>query len=130
MINIYPILLEIKEELKKIEGIKSLRIGLEKGADSSFNCPLIRIVSERNEAKGLRESFTFQIVIAFDNKNDMEERYEQFYNMEHQVKNLLMKMPYEIFFLNTINDEDRLSALKAGLMRFKIENLVDIDDYN
>jgi len=124
MINIYPILLEVKEKLKAISGVKSLRIGLEKGADSSLNAPLLRVVAEGVEAKGIRESLTFQIVMAFDTKNDLELLYEKFYTMEFEVKNLLTKLPYKIYFLNSVSDEDRLNALKAGVLRFRIDDLI------
>jgi len=124
MVNIYPVIQEIKTVLSEIEGIKSLRIGLERGADSSINTPLIRIVVEKTEAKGMQENLFFQVVLAFDTKNDLELLYEKFYAMEYRVKELLMsKLSYEIYFLSSVSDEDRLNSIKAGVLRFKIEGL-------
>jgi len=124
MTNIFPILQDIKETLSKIEGIKSLRIGLEKGADSAINTPLIRLVVEKVESKGAYESLIFQVILAFDTKNDYEELYEKFYNKEYEVKELLISsLPHEISYLGSISDEDRLNSIKAGILRFRIDGL-------
>lgn len=124
MVNIYPILKDIKTTLSEINGVKSLRIGLEKGADSAINTPLVRIVVEKTEAKGLNEDLIFQVILAFDTKNDLELLYEKFYEMEYTVKELLMsKLPYEIYFLSSVSDEDRLNSIKAGVLRFRLVGL-------
>jgi len=126
MVNVYPILVEIKEKLSELEGIKSLRIGLEKGSDSAFNAPLIRVVANSVQAKGLRETLSFKIIMAFDTKNDLELLYEKFYNTEYEIKKLLLSLNYEIFFISSVSDEDRLSSLKAGAMIFEIRNLLGV----
>ena len=121
MTNIFPIISSIKNTLSEIDGVKSLKIGLEKGADSAMNTPLIRVVVEKTEAKGMIEDLYFQVIIAFDTKNNLEELYEKFYNMEYDVKELLTrKLPYETYFLSSVSDEDRLNSIKAGVLRFKI----------
>ncbi len=119
----YKILTDIKTTLTNIQTIKSLKIGFEKGADVSANCPLVRIIPEGSEAKGIKEDLTIQIAIAFDLKNNVEELYKQFYALEKEIKNAMELIPYKCIHLNTIMDEDKLSTLKAGIIRFKVMDI-------
>jgi len=122
MINIYPILQQIKEVLEPLN-FKSLKIGLEKGADKSINCPLCRIIVEEEIDKGILSDLVVQIVIGLDVKNDYEALYNKFFELNYKVKLALFKLPYKIELLNTITDEDRLNSIKAGIIRVKIRDL-------
>ena len=119
---IYQILEQIKHELSPI-GFKSLKIGLEKGADKAINCPLCRIVVEEEIHKGALSDLVVQIVIGVDTKNDYEALYKEFFGLHKEVKAALFRLPYKIELLNTITDEDRLLTIKAGVVRVKIKDL-------
>jgi hypothetical protein len=119
----YNILLDIKKALTDIQTIKSLKIGFEKGADISSNCPLVRIIPEGSISKGISEDLIFQVVVAFDLKNNIEKLYEDFYKLEDEIKTALDTTHYKIYHIDTIMDEDKLSALKAGILRFKITDI-------
>jgi len=119
----FEVLQTIKNELSKIDTIKSLKIGFEKGADVSSNCPLVRIVPEGSEAFGNTETLTVQIVVAFDLKNDIETLYQEFYALEKTIKDSMNHIPYRTLHLDTIMDEDMLKSLKAGIVRFNITHL-------
>ena len=122
MIKIYPILEEIKNSLKDLD-FKSLKIGLEKGADKAINTPLCRIVVEEEIDKGVLSDLIVQIVVGFDIKNDYEKLYDEFFDTTYKIKKSLFSLPYKITLLNTITDEDRLNTLKAGIIRVKLEGL-------
>jgi len=122
MVQIYPILEEIKNTLKNL-GFKTLKIGLEKGADKSINTPLCRIVVEEEIDKGILSDLIVQIVVGFDIKNDYEKLYDEFFDTTYKIKKALFSLPYKITLLNTITDEDRLNTLKAGIIRIKLEGL-------
>ena len=119
----YNILLDIKKALTDIQTIKSSKIGFEKGADISSNCPLVRIIPEGSISKGISEDLIFQVVVAFDLKNNIEKLYEDFYKLEDEIKTALDTTHYKIYHIDTIMDEDKLSALKAGILRFKITDI-------
>jgi len=122
MIQIYPILEQIKQVLEPLN-FKSLKIGLEKGADKALNCPLCRIIVEEEIDKGILSDLIVQIVIGLDVKNDYEALYSEFFELNYKIKSALFKLPYQIELLNTITDEDRLNSIKAGIIRVKIKNL-------
>ena len=60
---------------------------------------------------------------AFDLKNNIEKLYEDFYKLEDEIKTALDTTYYKIYHIDTIMDEDKLSALKAGILRFKITDI-------
>jgi len=122
MIQIYPILQQIKEVLEPLN-FKSLKIGLEKGADKALNCPLCRIVVEEEIDKGILSDLIVQIIIGLDVKNDYEALYNDFFELNYKIKSALFKLPHKIELLNTITDEDRLNTIKAGIIRAKIKDL-------
>ena len=122
MIKIYPILEEIKTALSPLN-FKSLKIGLEKGADKSINTPLCRIVVEEEIDKGVLSDLVIQIVIGFDTKNDYERLYNEFFEKVFEIKKILLSLPYKVELLNTITDEDRLNTIKAGIIRVKFKDL-------
>jgi hypothetical protein len=125
MVNLYPYLVDIKNKIDELNIYKSIKIGLERGADKSINTPLCRIVLESVEYKGVLANAVIQIVIALDTKNDYEKLYSEFLDFEYKTKNKLLELPYNVVVLNTITDEDRLSNLKAGIIRISLNNLVE-----
>ena len=125
MVNLYPYLVEIKNKIEEMGIYKSIKIGLERGADKSINTPLCRIVLESAEYKGVLANAVIQIVIALDTKNDYEKLYSEFLDFEYKTKNKLLELPYNVVVLNTITDEDRLTNLKAGIIRVSLNNLVE-----
>jgi hypothetical protein len=125
MVNLYPYLVDIKNKIEEMGIYKSIKIGLERGADKSINTPLCRIVLESVEYKGVLANAVIQIVIALDTKNDYEKLYSEFLEFEYKTKNKLLELPYNVVVLNTITDEDRLTNLKAGIIRISLNNLVE-----
>ncbi len=122
MTDIYMVLKRIKHVLEPI-GFKSLKIGLEKGADKAINCPLCRIVVEEEIDRGALSDLVVQIVVGFDKKNDVEALYREFFDTTTLIKRSLFALPYKIELLNVITDEDRLNTIKAGIIRVKIKDL-------
>jgi predicted sulfurtransferase len=125
MVNVYPYLEMIKEKLIELNLFKSVKIGLERGADKSINCPFARIIQESEEYRGVITDAVIQIVIAFDTKNDYETLYKEFNDAIFEIKNALFKLPIEIKLLEAVYDEDRLVNLKAGILRIQLNNLME-----
>ena len=125
MVNLYPYLVDVKNKIEEMDIYKSIKIGLERGADKSVNTPLCRIILESAEYKGVLANAIVQIVIGFDTKNDYEKLYSEFLEFEFKTKNKLLELPYNVMVLNTITDEDRLTNLKAGIIRISLNNLVE-----
>ena len=40
--------------------------------------------------------------------------------MERDIKKALLSLPYKVVLLGTVMDEDKLKALKSGIIRIKI----------
>jgi len=125
MVDTYPYLVMTKEAVIDTNLFKSVKIGLEKGADKAINCPFARVILEDIEYKGVVSSLVVQVLIAYDTKNDLEKLYSEFLTSSNKVINSLFKMPCKVELLSTITDEDRLANLKAGIVRFKIAGLID-----
>jgi hypothetical protein len=124
MINVFPYLEMIKEKLNELN-FKSVRIGLEKGADKAINCPFARIIQESEEYKGVITNAIIQIVIGFDVKNDYELLHKEFNKTLFEVKIKLFELPIEFELIGSYFDEDRLTTLKAGILRIKLKNLIE-----
>ena len=125
MINVYPYLEMIRDKIIELNLFKSVKIGLEKGADKAINCPFIRIISESEDYKGIVTNAIVQIVIVFDTKNDIELLYKEFYAALFEIKNKLFELPLKIELIDAYFDEDKLANLKAGILRVKLADLVD-----
>jgi len=123
MINIVPVLHNVKELIQSLNIYKSVKLGLEKGADKAINCPFARIIVDEIEHRGALIDLHLSIVIAFNTKNDYEKLYEEFFTAEYTTKMSLFKLPYKIELITSITDEDRLVNLKAGIIKFKIIGL-------
>jgi len=124
MIDTYPYLVMTKEAIIDTNLFKSVKIGLEKGADKAINCPFARVIVEDMEYKGVLTTVTLEVLIVFDTKNDIEKLYSEFLTASNKVIDSLFKMPCKVELLNTITDEDRLANFKAGMVRFKIKDLI------
>ena len=125
IVNIYPHLENVKSILTDLSIFKSVKIGLEKGADKAVNTPFARIVVETIEHKGALSDAVIQIIIGLNTKNNYEELYKEFFNTDYIIKNALFQLPCKVEILNSITDEDRLINLKAGIIRFKLKGLID-----
>lgn len=122
MVDLYRVAADVKRVLEPL-GFKSLKIGLERGADKAVNCPLCRIVIEEEIARGALSDVVVQIVVGIDKKNDVEALYEEFFDFHARIKKALFALPYQIEILGTVMDEDRLSTIKAGIVRVKVRGL-------
>ncbi len=123
MINVYPYLEAIKEKIKELNEFKSVKIGLERGADKAINCPFVRIIQEAQEYEGFRVDLILQIVVVFDVKNDLEKLYKEFNEAIYKIELKLLELPVKIEPLSVNYDEDRLMNLKAGVLRIKLKDL-------
>jgi hypothetical protein len=125
MVNVYPYLEMIRDKIIKLDLFKSVKVGLERGADKAVNCPFVRIISESEDYKGIVTSAVIQIVIVFDTKNDVELLYKEFYAALFEIKNKLFELPLKIELIDAYFDEDRLANLKAGVLRVRLADLVE-----
>lgn len=125
MVNVYPYLEIIRDKIIKLNLFKSVKVGLERGADKAINCPFVRIISESEDYKGIVTSAVIQIVIVFDTKNDVELLYKEFYSALFEIKNKLFELPLKIELIDAYFDEDRLANLKAGVLRVRLADLVE-----
>ncbi len=125
MVKISPILQEVTDTIKAIDTFKNVYLGKPKGVERSQNTPFALIILEQISHKGINITLTVQVVIVFDTKNDTAELYDDFLATDYKVKESLMSLPYDVSIEDTFLDEDRLVSLKAGVIRFKINNLVE-----
>jgi len=125
MIKISPVLQEVTDTIKAIDTFKNVYLGKPKGVERSQNTPFALIILEQISHKGINITLTVQVVIVFDTKNDTAELYDDFLATDYKVKESLMSLPYDVSIEDTFLDEDRLVSLKAGVIRFKINNLVE-----
>ena len=136
MSKIYSFLEEMKEKLSQIEGVKTLKIGMERGIGSKDAC-FIRLVPEINskvkegagaqcnqDGSGGYDEMVVQVIYGFDLKNqELEKLYDQFYDLEEEIRSVLLtkyKTAGYLRFIHTVTDEDRLANLKSAISRFKI----------
>ena len=136
MSKIYDFLEEMKDKLKEVDGIETLKIGLEKGIGSK-DSPFIRIIPEINtkakEGTGSRcnadgsggyDEMTVQVVFGFDiKKQNLETIYEVFYNTEEEIRSVLLtkyNAGGHLKFIHTVTDEDKLMNMKSAISRFKV----------
>jgi len=125
MTDIVPVLNDVKKLIQSLNIYKSVKLGLEKGADKAINTPFARIIVDEIEHRGALIDLHLSVVIAFNTKNDYEKLYEEFFTAEYTTKTALFKLPYKIELLSTVTDEDRLINLKAGIINFKIKGLIN-----
>jgi len=125
MVNVYPYLEMVRDKIIELDIFKSVKIGLERGADKAVNCPFVRIISESEDYKGIVTNAVIQIVIVFDTKNDYELLYKEFYSALFEIKNKLFELPLKIELIDAYFDEDRLLNLKAGVLRVRLADLVE-----
>ncbi len=131
MANIYNTLAEIKERLKYINNMETLKIGMEKGIGSK-DSPFIRIVPEINTVsqnnaclEGGGDDLQVDVIYGFDTKNkDLEELYEQFYIMEEDIRLALNAKGFVTsgicYFVSTLTDQDKLINIKSAIIRFEV----------
>jgi hypothetical protein len=131
MATINDYLVEVKNKLSIIGGVKTLKIGMEKGIGAK-DCPFIRIVPEMNIPSETRqcleggmEDLTFEIIFGFDIKNnDLEaDLYPAYYQLEKDIKTALVQGRYSFGscnFLHTVTDEDKLMNIKTAISRFEL----------
>ena len=125
MVNVYPYLEMVRDKIIELDIFKSVKIGLERGADKAVNCPFVRIISESEDYKGIVTNAVIQVVIVFDTKNDVELLYKEFYSALFEIKNKLFELPLKIELIDAYFDEDRLLNLKAGVLRVRLADLVE-----
>jgi len=125
MVQIAPIIKEIRKTLQDTEIFKNVYTGKPKGVERSQNTPFALVILEQINHQGININLIVQAVIVFDTKNDTQKLYDDFLEADYRVKEALMRLPYDVSVEDTYLDEDRLESLKAGIIRFKINNLVE-----
>ena len=119
---IYEALQEAKTLLGAVEGVASLKIGLERGLGAK-DAPFIRLLPEKFSADGHRATLTLQVVFGFDVKNrDHEELYRKYFETEAAIRDALEgKMRSgNCLWIETVTDEDQVPNLKAGVALFTV----------
>ena len=134
MSKIFDFMAEMETKLKRISGVKTLAIGMEKGIGSK-DTPFIRIIPESNSKQkqgggcqtGGYDQMTVQIIFGFDIKNkDLPKLYESFYDMEEQIRETLVSKYTSkgtVTFMHTVTDEDKLTTIKSAISRFEISGI-------
>ena len=125
MVKILPILEDIEDVINRVNIFKKIYIGKPKGVERSGNTPFAMIILEQINHQGAMINLIIQIVIVFDIKNDTKKLYDEFLEADYIIKEELLKLPYKVEIEDTFLDEDRLETLKAGVIRFKISDLIE-----
>ena len=123
MFYILKALEDVRDNLTELNKFKKVFIGMPKGIERSKETPFAIILLDQIDHKGVRIDLTFQLVIAIDIKNDLEELYKDFLELDYLAKENLFRLPYKVAIETTFMDEDKLTAFKAGIIRFKILDL-------
>lgn len=121
----YDVLVDIKEKLSIISGVKSLKIGLENGIGAK-DCPFIRIIANSNTQAHREDTLNVSIVYGFDVKNkDLESMYEKMYALEKTIRETLEYnlSSGDCFYVSTVTDEDKLSNLKTAMSTFRVDSI-------
>ncbi|MDA3046702.1 hypothetical protein OFO10_05975 [Campylobacter sp. VBCF_06 NA8] len=126
--DIYGAIVKIKEKLEGIEGIKTLKIGIEPNISPS-DYPIIRIVINKNDltqSNGWENDIYFSVYFGakIDEKVGLENIYKYLYDLEREIKNRLHNHQLEnsclIRFERTQSDNDTLKNFKILCSDFKI----------
>ncbi len=134
-INVYKLLKQIKERLTNLDGIKTLKIGIEPNISPS-DYPIIRIVVNRNTIADDFDKWANDIYFSvyfgakIDEKKGLESIYEYLYTLEATIKERLHNHQIKgelnsdclIRFENTQSDNDTLKNFKILVSEFKIES--------
>lgn len=130
-VNIYEAIKEIKEMLAGIDGINTLKIGIEPNISPS-DYPIIRIVINRNtlsNTNGWENDIYFSVYFGakIDDIKGIENIYKYLYTLENEIKkrlhNAQLKNSCLIRFENTQSDNDTLKNFKILCSEYKIYNV-------
>jgi hypothetical protein len=121
-------LVAMRDALKTIDGITTCKIGMEAGITPA-DYPLIRLVpSTLTPEKSFNRKI--DLLVYFGEATDkftqagldgLEEVYARLFELEDKVKNKLKTGDgYAIEYVETITDEDKLTAFKLFAARFEV----------
>jgi len=83
--NLYNVLVEIKERLATIQDVKDVGIGLPKSLNAK-DCPFIRVVPTSDTQKQSLRTIEIHVIYGFDIKNkNIELMYEKMYEMQEVI---------------------------------------------
>jgi len=124
----YLILKNIKDLLTQVDGINSLKLGLEEGI-SYAHVPFIRIVSgdiiaDQNTPN--KENFNFSIYLGTSIKNKYEDVYKEHFNFISKIKSTLNNKQMQggfIEFIEAKADQDSLQNVKLSILDFTLKGL-------
>ena len=125
----YEMLKEIETKLQGIDGIITLKIGLEANM-TARDYPAIRITSSFNKrANCLSEDMEFMVYFG-DNLHEkigLEEIYKTLYEYEYEIRSRLDISQISdnglVRWIDTRSDEDRLQGYKILVSRFVAEGV-------
>lgn len=124
MIEIYPVLAELRDKLATIAGVTTCKIGLEAGL-SPDDYPIIRLVpvkiSRIDQSKVKMELTIYFGQNLTEADQGLEAVYQNLLDFEKLIKEAIkFGNGYKIHHLDTITDEDRLEHFKIFASRFEV----------
>jgi len=127
--NVYEMLKEIEGQLQGVEGINTVKIGLESSM-TARDYPAIRLVSTTNNRTSyLEEDMAFDVYFG-DNMHEkigIDEIYRKLYEWENIIRERLDLFQTSssglVKWKSTVSDEDRLQGYKILVSRFVVDGV-------
>jgi len=115
----YDYLVTLRDALSVIDGVKSCKIGIERGIGSK-DAPFVRVVPVSVSPDGNSSKMRVQVVFGFDSKNrDYEELHRQYFDMADSIIDIAHENYAE--WQQTVTDEDTVQNLKTAVIEFMVE---------
>lgn len=122
--DFYSVLVGLRDRLALIDGVKTCKIGLERGL-SPDDYPIIRLVPTRfnrlNQSQSRMEMTVFFGVPVTESDQGLEPLYQDLIELEKTIKDeIRIGNDYMIKHIDTITDEDRIDHYKIFASRFEV----------
>ena len=120
MSAVYDYLVTVRDKMATIQGVKTSKIGLERGVGSK-DTPFVRIVPIDVKPEGgitPAQSLTYQVVFGVDAKvRDYEELHDQYFSLAEKI--IAAGKSLGGTWLRTVTDEDTVQNLKTAVVEFR-----------
>jgi len=124
--NVYELMIEVKDRLQNIPNINTVKIGIEPNM-TGRDYPAVRIVAGVNKrGEYLYENAIFTVYFGenLHDKIGIEEIYNRLYTYESEIRDKLDTFQPAVGglckWVDTISDEDRLQGFKILASRFEV----------
>ena len=120
MSAVYDYLVTVRDKMATISGVKTSKIGLERGVGSK-DAPFIRIVPLDVKPQGgisPSQNLTYQVVFGVDTKNrDYEELHDQYFSLAEEI--IADGKALGGTWVRTVTDQDTVQNLKTAVVEFQ-----------